>query len=87
MNLCELCQKAPAARRGCCWACYSKLRACDIPLPPARAPGPAPMDAAARLRSLVERLAPRTRLLLHEATRPTSDAAPSPSSGRVVRHG
>lgn len=81
---CELCNRAPARRRGVCWACYAKMARADLP-PPAK-PGPH-TDAVKRLQAFVRALRPEVRSILHEATRPTADATSTTSSVRVVRHG
>lgn len=90
VTLCSVCSVSPAVRRGACWGCYTKFRRegllDDVGERGDTATRFSPSSPLAdRLRALVERLSPAARLQLHEATRPTSDAAPAP--GRVVRHG
>lgn len=90
VTMCSVCSVSPAVRRGACWGCYAKFRREGL----LEVVGPRSDTAtrfspssplADRLREIVARLSPAARLELHEATRPTADAAPGP--GRVVRHG
>ncbi len=90
MVMCSVCEVAVAVRRGACWGCYSKFRREGL-LDAVGERGDtstrfvAAPSVSEALRALVGRLSPAARLQLHEATRPTADAAPGP--GRVVRRG
>lgn len=53
--MCELCDRAPSARRGLCWACYGKLRECGLALPAREPAGRPPTPALRRLLSLFDR--------------------------------
>lgn len=57
---CALCDRGHSRRRGLCWSCHRKLRACAIPLPP-ETPRGGPYPPADPRGALVQMLRRLTR--------------------------